>query len=128
MLFTFLPAHHFAQLKIINDFNNYASVLVLLDDLLCKYDSVPRYPEYLPAEKNPELAGTPELLSEAIDKCDNELLSSDLQRNLQDNIATAFNLYRERDTKRAEISEFLAELIRQYLEVIHPAVYPESAR
>lgn len=127
MMFINLPAQPFSHLSNIEDFNNYANVLVLLDDLLCRYDSVPRYPEYLPFGTNPELAGTPALLSEPIRQCVNNITSDYLRLNLGHNIETALKLYDERCTKQTEIFEFLAELVRQYSEVVHPAVYPDTA-
>ncbi len=127
MRFENLPAQHFSQLKNIEDFNNYANGLVLLDDLLCRYDSVPRYPEYLPSGMNPRLAGTPELLSEPIRQRVNNITSIDLRSNLERNFETAQTLYDERGTRQAEIFDFLAELVRQYSEVVHPAVYPDPA-
>ena len=127
MIFRNLPAQHFSQLKKIEDFNNYANGLVLLDDLLCRYDSMPRYPEYLPSGTNPDLVGTPELLREPIQQCVNNITSDNLRSNLQRNIETAQRLYDERDTRQTEIFDFLAELVRQYSEVVHPAVYPDTA-
>ncbi|MHA6180489.1 hypothetical protein [Pseudomonas mohnii] len=124
MTFEYLPVQYFAQLKNIEDFNNYVSVLVLLDDLLCRYDSVPRHPEYLPSGRNPEQVGTPELLSEPIRTCVNKISSDDLRWNLERNINIALNLYEARATEQIEIIDFLAELVRQYSELIHPAVYP----
>ncbi|HRP25561.1 hypothetical protein [Thauera sp.] len=125
MRFENLPEQHFSQLKNIEDFNNYADGLVLLDDLLCSYDSVPRYPEYLPSGMNIRQAGTPELLSEPIRQCINNITSIDLRSNLKLNFETAQTLYDERGTRQTEIFDFLAELVRQYSEVIHPAVYPD---
>ncbi len=126
MRFESLPAQHFSKLKKIEDFNYYANGLVLLDDLLCRYDSVPRHPEYLPSRMNPQLAGTPMLLLEPIRQCVNNITSIDLRLNLERNFVTAQTLYDERLTRRAEIFDFLAELVRQYSDVIHPAVYPDT--
>lgn len=127
MMFQNLPAQHFSQLKKIEDFNNYANGLVLLDDLLCRYDSVPRHPEYLPSGKSLELAGTLEFLSEPIQQCVANITSPDLRSNLERNFETAQELYEERSARQAEIVDFLAELVRQYSEVVHPAVYPDTA-
>lgn len=126
-MFQDLPAQHFSQLKTIEDFNNYANGLVLLDDLLCRYDSVPRHPEYLPSGERPELAGTLDLLSEPIQQCVENITSRDLRSNLERNFETAQGLYKERRARQAEIIDFLAELVRQYSEVVHPAVYPDTA-
>lgn len=127
MAFEYLPVQYFAQLKNIEDFNNYVNVLVLLDDLLCRYDSVPRHPEYLPSGKSPEQVGTPELLSKPIRTCVNKISSDDLRWNLERNINIALNLYEARASEQIEIIDFLAELVRQYSELIHPAVYPGTA-
>lgn len=128
MIFKTIPAQYFANLNSIDDFNSYVDVLVLLDDLLCMYDLVPRYPGYLPSGIAPELAGTPGLLSEAMQKCVDSIASGYLRSNLNQNIETALTLYHQRDEKRIEIFDFLVELVRQYSDMVHPAVYPGGAR
>lgn len=127
MRFDNLPAQHFTKLKNIDDFNNYANGLVLLDDLLCRYDAAPRHPEYLPSGMDPNLAGTLELLGEPILQCAKNIASNDIRLNLVRNFETARTLYEQRRTRQTEIFDFLAELVRQYSEVIHPAVYPDTA-
>lgn len=66
------------------------------------------------------------LLLEPIRQCVNNITSIDLRLNLERNFVTAQTLYDERLTRRAEIFDFLAELVRQYSDVIHPAVYPDT--
>ena len=127
MNFNNLPVEHLSKLKKIEDFDNYANGLALLDDLLCRYDIIPRYPEYLPSGTDPELAGTPTLLARPIQECINDITSYSLRKNLEENFKIALSLYEERKKKQAEIHSYLAELIRQYSEVIHPAVYPNKS-
>ncbi|MDC0687035.1 hypothetical protein POF53_05490 [Mitsuaria sp. RG] len=123
-MFTYLSAQNFLKLRNTEDFNNYVSVLVLLDDLLCRYDLVPRHPEYLPSGKNFAQMGTPELLSEPMQRCAERISSEALRLNIDRNIQAALTLYNDRDNRRADIVDFLAELSLQYSEVIHPAIYP----
>lgn len=123
-MFIHLSSQHFLKLQNTGDFNNYVSVLVLLDDLLCRYDLVPRHPEYLPLGKDPVQAGTPELLSEPMQRYTERISSEALRLNIYHNIQLALMLYSDRENRRVDIADFLAELSLQYSEVIHPAIYP----
>ncbi|MFJ4391054.1 hypothetical protein [Pseudomonas soli] len=123
-MFIHLSSQHFLKLQDIGDFNNYVSVLMLLDDLLCRYDLVPRHPEYLPLGKDPVQAGTPELLSEPMQRYAERISSEALRLNIYHNIQLARMLYSDRENRRVDIADFLAELSLQYSEVIHPAIYP----
>lgn len=121
-----LPIHCFSQLKSLRDFNNYVDGLVLIDDLLCRYDSVPRNPQFSHSHNNGILVSVTSLLQQSFNECLEAIESTEIKENLKTNYSTADYLFENQLNHRIEINVFLAEVLKLYSELIHPAIYPDK--
>ena len=121
-----LPIHCFTQLKNLNDFNNYVDGLVLIDDMLCMYDTVPRKPRFSHSEISDPLITDISPLQECFNECLLGIEATEIKNNLKTNYSMADYLYENHSIYRPEIYVFLSEVLKLYSELIHPAIYPDS--
>lgn len=121
-----LPIHCFSQLKSLHDFNNYVDGLVLIDDLLCRYDSVPRNPQFSRSYNNGISVSVVSPLQQSFNDCLEAIELTEIKKNLKTNYSTAEYLLENRVDHRTEVHVFLAEVLKLYSELTHPAIYPDK--